>query len=190
MVQHRLGKYGRGKREVSYMVTCPSCKKQLNGNPRSCGYCGNSLVSDYFRQQPQERQPLSPPGTGAIAALTLGIFGSIALLSALLFQLAPLFGYGIMPELNAIWWIRALSLSVGAMVYFVQIVALRGVRGSLLPDSLWLFLSACGLSLTIQAYLDQGSLCFYGLTAIPYLLVLGCSLMLVASITSILAYRK
>ncbi|MEM1484551.1 hypothetical protein V6615_06675 [Oscillospiraceae bacterium PP1C4] len=175
------------------MITCPKCGHALAGNPRCCGYCGESLVSDYFRRtEPEEPviEQLHHIGAGATAAMTLGIFGSIALLGALAFHMTALFGYGITPEMDYMWWIITLLMAVLPVVYLVQIAVLRGIRFSLLFDCVWLFLAGCGLSIVTQAYLDRGSLPFCGLVAIPYLLVVGCSLVLVASITAILSYQK
>ncbi len=174
------------------MVICPNCKRQLNGSPRRCGYCGESLVGDYFsrqnRPEPEPRGGLA--GAGATAAMTLGVFGSIALLAALAFHMTPLFGYGAPPEVNTFWWGQTLVMTLPPVIYLVQICVLRGLRFSLLFDSVWLFVSACGLSVVAQAYIERGGGPFGGITAIPYLLTVGCSLVLAASVTGILSYRK
>ena len=75
-------------------------------------------------------------------------------------------------------------------MYLVQQLLLGGHRKSLVFDAVWLFLGMCGLTTTLLCYLDRGSAAFYGMTAIPYLLVVGCALVTVACVTAILAYRR
>lgn len=123
----------------------------------------------------------------------LGSFGAVALIVALVFQLLVLFGFGpeaLVPSLDLAWWLRTLAMTVLPVVYLVQQLLLGGHRKSLVFDAVWLFLGMCGLTTTLLCYLDRGSAAFYGITAIPYLLVVGCALVTVACVTAILAYRR
>lgn len=67
-------------------------------------------------------------------------------------------------------------MAVLPVVLLVQLLILRGVRYSMVPDCVWLFLSVAVLMVVIQAYLDTGADRFYGMAMIPYLLVVGCVL--------------
>ena len=178
------------------MVNCPKCGRPVSGRARSCGYCGASLVQDYF-QGHTKLEPSVPEeyrvSGGGIAATTLGIFGSLALIAALVFQILALFGFGpdaLTPEINAGWWIRTAAMALLPVVCLVQHIVLRGMRFSLWFDSIWLFLSTCGLVLSAVSYYQLGSRVYYGMITIPYLLVLGCALLVVSSITGIISYKK
>ena len=71
----------------------------------------------------------------------------------------------------------------------MQLLILRGVRYSMVPDCVWLFLSVAVLMVVIQAYLDTGADRFYGMAMIPYLLVVGCVLVAFGAAAGILSYR-
>ncbi len=160
------------------MINCPKCGHPVSGRARSCGYCGESLVNNYFAREERHKgkDPLleAPAGAAGICAMVLGIFGCLALLAALAFQLMVMFGYG---------------GAVPSVVLLVQELILGGSRGGLLFDSFWLFTSGCGLILTIQCYTGKGSGLFFDVVAIPYLLIAGCALVVISSVTSILAYK-
>lgn len=178
------------RNEVPFMIKCPSCGRALTGNPRACGYCGESLVSDYF-SRPAHAESLAPApaGAGGIAAMTLGIFGCAALFGAVVLHLGALFGYGTVPQMTVSWWIRSFVTAVLPVVYFVQILLMRGERFSIAFDCVWLFLSGCGLAVTVQAFSEFGAAAFYDVAAAAYLLTLGTALVLAASVTSILFYK-
>ena len=177
------------------MINCPKCGHPVSGRARSCGYCGESLVNNYFAREERHKgkDPLleAPAGAAGICAMVLGIFGCLALLAARAFQLMVMFGYGgsVPPEIDRNWWIRTLVLAVPSVVLLVQELILGGSRGGLLFDSFWLFASGCGLILTIQCYTGKGSGLFFDVVAIPYLLIAGCALVVISSVTSILAYK-
>ena len=177
---------------MANMVNCPKCGRPVSGRARRCGYCGESLLHDYFSAENTVRAG-EAPSAGVTAATVLGSFGAVALVAALIFQLMVLFGFGpeaLVPELNAAWWARTMVMTVLPVVYLVQQLLLGGHRKSLLFDAVWLFFGACGLGVTLLCYLDRGAAAFYGVTAIPYLLVVGCALVTVACVTAILAYRR
>ena len=58
------------------MVTCPKCGRPVSGRARSCGYCGESLVNEYFSRTPEEELPQSERTVGALACMVLGILGA------------------------------------------------------------------------------------------------------------------
>ncbi len=173
------------------MITCPKCDRPVSGRARACGYCGQSLVQDYFYREETGTNP-ARSSAGAIAGTTLGIFGCLALLAALIFHMLVLFGHGdpdYLPEMNLVWWVRTLLMAVLPVVLLVQLLILRGVRYSMVPDCVWLFLSVAVLMVVIQAYLDTGADRFYGMAMIPYLLVVGCVLVAFGAAAGILSYR-
>lgn len=172
------------------MVSCPKCGRPVSGRARSCGYCGESLVSEYFSRTPEEEAAPIQVTAGAIASLVLGVLGSLSLLAALVFRLLPLFGFGNAPQTDTRWWGITLLMTVLPVIYLMMQITLRGERLSLVPDSISLFCAVTILSMTIQLYLLQGITPFHGPHAIPYLLTLGCILVAVASIAGILTFRK
>ena len=117
------------------MINCPKCGHPVSGRARSCGYCGESLVNNYFAREERHKgkDPLleAPAGAAGICAMVLGIFGCLALLAALAFQLMVMFGYGgsVPPEIDRDWWIRTLVLAVPSVVLLVQELILGGIRG-------------------------------------------------------------
>ncbi len=172
------------------MVICPKCGRPVSGRARSCGYCGESLVNEYFSQaQTGDRKP-APVSAGAIAAMVLGVFGGLILLAALVFRLLPLFGFWVSPITDIRWWVITLLMTVLPVIYLITQITLRGERFSMVPDAVSLFCSVTALSMTVQLYLMRGTQPFDGPDALPYLLTLGCILVAVASISAILTYRK
>lgn len=175
------------------MVNCPKCGRPLTGTARFCGYCGQSLVEDYFSKEKAEN---TYPEVGAanIAATVLGIFGSIAVLVALLFQILLLFGIGgeRLPQdaIDTLWWVRTVSMAVAPIIFLIQQIMHKGARFSLWFDGIWLFLATAGLSFTVQAYADAGAQAFYGTVAVAYLLAVGCGVACIACITGIFSYRS
>lgn len=173
------------------MITCPNCHKPVSGRPRACGYCGTSLVQEYFQAREEERPPERT--AGGVAATVLGTFGAIALLGAAALQLITLFyatdaiGFGV---LTPLWWARMLALMILTPAFLVQLLVLRGVRFSLGFDAFWLTVGVFGLGLTVQAYFDKGAVAFYDQPAIAYLLAVGCALMAISCVVSILSYRR
>lgn len=176
------------------MIYCPNCHKPVSGRPRACGYCGFSLVQEYFKEQPHTTNEVPYPslGAGGVAAAVFGSFGALSVLGALVFQLLPLFqGQMIIPDdLTIIWWARMLALAVLPSIYLVQQLVLHGLRFSLLFDGFWLFASVAGLGFAVQAYLAQGTNAFGGIPAVTYLLALGCILAVVSCMIGIFSYRR
>lgn len=172
------------------MVTCPKCGRPVSGRARSCGYCGESLVTEYFRQPEQQEPQPHPKTAGAIASMVLGILGALVLLAALIFRLLPLFGFGASVETTTAWWVVTVLMTLLPSIYLMMQISLRGERMSLLPDGVSLFCAVLVLSLVVQIYLMQGITPFAGAEAIAYLLTLGGSLVTAASIAGILSYRK
>lgn len=84
-----------------------------------------------------------------------------------------LFGHGdpdYLPEMNLVWWVRTLLMAVLPVVLLVQLLILRGMRYSMVPDCVWLFLSVAVLMVVIQAYLDTGGgpILWHGDDPIPF----------------------
>ena len=179
------------------MTNCPKCGRPVGGRARVCGYCGESLVSDYFQRAgagapglaEAEEAPLSG---GAVAAVTLGVFAGAALVAALGFHLAVLFGFGRWETLtlDAAWWARTVLMSLLPPVYLGRLLALRGRGGLLAVEYGWLFLAAGGLCFTVLCYVNRGLRPFYGVTALPYLLVAGCSLGVAAQSARVLGRQN
>ena len=180
------------------MVICPKCGRPVSGRARACGYCGESLVQDYFRSSGDPSGNLSsqddgqPASAGGIAAATLFLLGALVLLAALIAQMVPLFQSDTeIFSLGISWWVRTILLAVFPVVLFIQQLLLRGRRESMASDAVWLFLSAFSLTLVLQAYLEYGTEgAFYGVELLPYLLSAGCTLVAVAGVTAILSFRK
>lgn len=177
------------------MVTCPNCGKPVSGRARVCGYCGESLVSDYFSGHQQARTSFEKerPGPGAIAGTTLGAFGGVSLLAVLVFHILVLCGVGEigpLPALELDWCVRTALLAILVPVYLAQMLILHGRRLSWWPDLFWLFMSVTALGVVIQGYIDQGTSLFYDVLAIPYLLAVGMILIAVGAITSIFSYKR
>ncbi|MDD4808220.1 MAG: zinc ribbon domain-containing protein [Oscillospiraceae bacterium] len=172
------------------MVTCPKCGRPVSGRARSCGYCGESLVNEYFSRPAEEEVQDSPITAGAVASMVLGVLGVLALLSALVFRILPLFGFWEPVQTDTGWWVTTLLMTLLPIIYLMMQIPLRGERLSLVPDSVSLFIAVMVLSMTIQIYLMQGITPFDGPHAIPYLLTLGCILVAVASMAGILTFRK
>ena len=126
--------------------------------------------------------------------MVLSGFSGLSLILALVCHLLALFGLGpggaLAPKLDLFWWVRSALMAVVPVVYVMQTMLLWGRRASLTLDAVWLFLMACGLSVTVQAYLEMGTAAFYGLMAIPYLLIVGCALGVAASVVSILSFDR
>jgi hypothetical protein len=174
-------------------MVCPNCKRDLIGSPRRCGYCGESLVKNYFQQtwkEPKENKPKRQTGPALAVSLVLGVFGVISLLFAFGFGLSVPFGRDVTPGVGIWWWCVTVVTALLALAYFIQICVLRGFRFSLWFDGVWLFLSACALFFTAQLYLDQGEAAFFGMNGIAYFLALGFLFICAASITSILSYQR
>ena len=178
------------------MITCPKCGRPVSGRARRCGYCGQSLLHDYFQDAQQRADEIqdSRPSGGALAGVVLSGFCGLSLILALVCHLLALFGLGpggaLAPKLDLFWWVRSALMAVVPVVSVMQTMLLLGRRASLTLDAVWLFLMACGLSVTVQAYLEMGTAAFYGLMAIPYLLIVGCALGVAASVVSILSFDR
>ena len=128
---------------MANMATCPNCGRPVSGRARRCGYCGESLLEDYFSAPGMELGGEEGPSAGATAATVLGSFGAVALIVALVFQLLVLFGFGpeaLVPSLDLAWWLRTLAMTVLPVVYLVQQLLLGGHRKSLVFDAVSLFL--------------------------------------------------
>ena len=118
---------------MANMATCPNCGRPVSGRARRCGYCGESLLEDYFSAPGMELGGEEGPSAGATAATVLGSFGAVALIVALVFQLLVLFGFGpeaLVPSLDLAWWLRTLAMTVLPVVYLVQQLLLGGHRKS------------------------------------------------------------
>ena len=77
---------------MANMATCPNCGRPVSGRARRCGYCGESLLEDYFSAPGMELGGEEGPSAGATAATVLGSVGAVALLVALGFPLRVGFG--------------------------------------------------------------------------------------------------
>ena len=58
------------------MITCPKCGRPVSGRARRCGYCGQSLLHDYFQDAQQRADEIqdSRPSGGALAGVVLSGF--------------------------------------------------------------------------------------------------------------------
>lgn len=178
-------------------IVCPKCHKPVSGRPRVCGYCGTSLVQEYFSDHTKKaespaREQLPESTAGGVAATVLGIFAAFSVLAALAMQVMLLFrAEGAVPaQLDLFWWLRIAAMAMLAPIFLVQQIALRGVRYSIVFDAAWLFVAAFGLGLTMQGFLGQGGAAFYGENAIAYLTALGGSLALVSCVFGIFSVKK
>ena len=174
-------------------ITCPNCHKPVSGTPRACGYCGTSLVREYF-SAPAEKAPRTNPEStaGGVAATVLGVFGGLSVLGALAFSLMLLLrgeAQDPLAGLTLFWWLRIAAMTMLPPIYLAQLAAQRGIRYSVVFDAIWLPLWVCGLGVTLQAFFGQGAAAFDGQTAIAYLLALGCGLASVASVIGIFSVK-
>ncbi len=172
------------------MVTCPKCGRPVSGRARSCGYCGESLVNQYFSHAQPELADAPVATAGTISAMVLGVLGGLALLAALVFRLLPLFGFWDSPSTDLRWWVITVLMTILPVSYLMTQITLRGERVSMVSDSISLLCSVTALSITAQLYLMQGTKPFGGPDAIAYLLTVGCILVAVASIVAILSFHK
>lgn len=175
------------------MISCPKCGRPVSGRARACGYCGESLVGKYFSGEKVGEHPHDQPiSSGAAAATTIGVFGCIALIAALVLHLLALMGYGTgQPlELTIGWLLRIAPLTILPTILLVQLLMTGGRRKSLRMDAFWLFLSTCGLALVVQAYLDGRADAFYGVLALPYLLAVGCGMIVLSTVLSLLVFQR
>lgn len=172
------------------MTTCPNCKKPVSG--RVCGYCGASLVENFFSSDTKATEQYPTAGAGSLAATVIGIFGGLTLLAAAAFQALTAFPPGSPPAYSPglDWWIRLLAAVFCGALFFVQQVVLRGLRFSLVFDGCWLFISTFGLGLSLLGFLSAGVQAFYGSAAVSWLMIAGCGLSVVSCILSVIIYRK
>ncbi len=172
------------------MIHCPNCGRPVGASARMCGYCGQSLVEDYFNTgKPESTTPAVGPSH--IAASVLGVFSCVMVWVALLFQFLLLFEGGGIPveSMDSLWWIRTVSMAAIPAVFLTQQAVRRGARFSFWFDGVWLFLSACGLSLSVLAYMEGGAGAFYGSPAVAYMLVSGCGVACISCITGIFSVK-
>lgn len=176
------------------MYYCPNCGSAMGTHLRECNQCGAQLMIDYFAKPKLEEEPEAPiprPGASAMLAMVFGIFGCAAVLIALGFHLAALFGYGVAPSTDLAWWIYTFVFIGIPSVYLAAVLTLKGSRLSILFDYFWLFTSTVGIGICVQWYLiPDGPSLFYGIEAAAYLIATGCILVLLASVISIIGYRK
>lgn len=174
------------------MYNCPHCGRPVAGSARSCGYCGESIVTDYFSREKQD-DTYPEVGVPHVAATVLGVFGSGAVLLAMAFQMLLLFGVGgeapAREAVDALWWVRVLAMSVLSVIFLVQQVIRRGARFSLWFDGIWMFIASCGFTFTLLAYSDGGTSAFYGSMAVAYLLVVGCGVTCLSCVTGFFASK-
>lgn len=172
------------------MTICPNCKKPVSG--RVCGYCGASLVENYFSSDSKATEQYPTAGTGSMAATVLGIFGGLTVLAAAAFQALAAFPPGSPPTYapDLLWWMRLLAAVFGGALFFVQQVVLRGLRFSMVFDGCWLFASTFGMGFSLLAFLRQGAGGFYGSAAVGWLMIAGCALGMVSCVVSVLVYRS
>ena len=174
------------------MVTCPNCGRPVAGRARACGYCGQSLVQDYFDRSQQQDTPRAPSGA-LTASAVLGAFGVLSLLAAAVFQVLAALGFGpaeLAPAMDRAWILRTLVMAACPLAFLAERLSAGMGRVRFVWSCVWLFLATCGLLLVTQLYFDEGSGGFYGMLAIPYLLVVGCALVLVSSVCAVLGWRR
>lgn len=171
------------------MTTCPNCKKPVSG--RFCGYCGASLVENYFNADTQATEQYPSVGTGGLAATVIGIFGGLIVLAAAAFQALSAFPPGSPPSFtpDLEWWVRLLAAVFCGALFFVQQVVLRGLRFSLVFDSCWLFLATFGLGISLMGFFAVGVSAFFGSLAVAWLLIVGCGLSVLSCLLSIIVYQ-
>lgn len=176
------------------LINCPKCNRPVSGRARACGYCGASLVQDYFNDEMREVEADGGESIsgGSVAAMVFGVFGAIALLVALVFQVLLLFGYGDgqVPAIDLMWWLRTGCLLVVPVVYLAMQLSLRGWRRSMKIDIVWLLISTAGLVFSVLAYLENTLALFSHSFASMYLVGIGFALMFFASILGILSFKR
>lgn len=172
------------------MTTCPNCKKPVSG--RICGYCGASLVENYFNEGTKATEQYPAAGTGSLAATVIGIFGGLTILAAAAFQALAAFPPGSPPAYTPglEWWIRLLAAIFCGALFFVQQVVLRGLRFSMVFDGCWLFASTFGLGISLLGFLSAGAQAFYGSLAVSWLVIAGCGLSILSCLVSIIVYKR
>lgn len=171
-------------------ATCPNCGKPANG--RICGYCGASLVENYFSSNTKATEQYPTAGMGNMAATVIGIFGGLTILAGAAFQGLTAFPPGSPPTYSPgmDWWVRLLAAVFCGALFFVQQVVLRGLRFSLVFDGCWLFVSTFGLGLSLLGFLAAGSKAFYGSGAVSWLIIIGCALCVISCILGIIVYKR
>lgn len=171
------------------MISCPNCHKPVSGTARVCGYCGISIVQDYFSAEAKATEQYPSIRGGTVAAGILGVFAALAVSFAAGMQMVLMFR-GETPAPDLLFWVRMVVMVFFAVLFLVQQCVLHGLRFSLLFDSFWLFASACGLGFVLQGFLEKGAAAFYGSAASAFLLLSGCALGVLSCATGIFFYRK
>ncbi len=172
------------------MAKCPICGKPANG--RICGYCGASLVENYFKASTKATVQYPCAGIGSLTSTIIGIIGGLILLAAAASQALSVYqsGSGVISQAEFFWWTRLLaSISCGAL-FFVQQIVMRGLRFSILFDGVWLFLSTFGFGFSLLMLLLTGAKIFSESIIVTVLLLIGCFLCALSCIISIIVYRK
>lgn len=170
------------------MTTCPNCNKPVSG--RVCGYCGTSLVANYFTQTAHAKDQYPRARAGNLAATIIGIIGALTLLAAAAVQSLDFFSAAGFPQSSLFWWVRLLFLVFCGALFFVQQLVLRGLRFSMFFDGCWLFFFAAAIGLCSLLMLESGSAAFSGSLPVALLLLGGSGVCALSCIVSIIVYRK
>lgn len=176
------------------MITCPKCNRPVAGRARRCGWCGESLVEDYFQLKPcEEKEVLYQASFGGIMAMIFGIIGSLCLMAVLFLQINGLCGwFERMPYMvfNQTWIVKTIILAVLCFTYLIQQLVLHGIRTSVWFDSVWLLISSAVGSLIFLEYLANGISAFYNTDVLFYLLEAGFVFIIFSSVFGILTDTK
>lgn len=177
-------------RKKKESTICPNCGKPAGG--RVCGYCGASLVENFFSSETKATEQYPRAGTGSMAATVIGIFGGLTVLAGAAFQALTAFPPGSPPAYSPgmDWWVRLLAAVFCGALFFVQQVVLRGLRFSLVFDGCWLFVSTFGLGLSLLGFAAAGTGAFFGSAAVGWLIMAGCALSVISCVFGIIVYKR
>lgn len=174
------------------MTNCPKCGRPVGGRARVCGYCGESLVQEYFRKSSTSAEKSfhssKQESVWGFVSCLLGTVGGLLLLAAIVFHFLALYGFGpdsLRPSMDVSWWVRAVGILLPSTAYLGRRIALGRRCGSLIGEGVWLTAASCGFAGCFLIYWGQGPDWFYGLYQIPYLCTAGFGLTIVAQLAAI-----
>ena len=170
------------------VTTCPKCGRPVGGRARVCGYCGESLIQEYFQKSAKSLPLQEERGSLGLLSCILGVAGAVFALAGAIFHLLSLYGFGpenLRPEMDLNWWIRSALGLLPVTAYLGRRLALGRRGGPLLGEGIWLALASAGLTGCLLYYFGQGSAWFYGIWQIPYLFSAGCGMIALAQLAAI-----
>ncbi len=170
------------------MIKCPNCGKLSNG--RICGYCGASLVENYFRENERASEQYPTAGFGSVTASVIGVMGGLTMLISAGLQAVGVYQAGSLLEPGIFWWACLLACIFCGALFAMQQIVLHGLRFSLFFDGVWLFVFTFGIGFFLHAFRKGEASLFFENGPALFVLAAGSVLCVVSCVASIFAFRK